>query len=306
MLDDGGAEAVVEDMVFDGAEDFAAAGEKLDCRGVEGLDPTGVDDRRGDTEFFQFLGGGEGEFAHVAEREDGRACAVPQNLGFADLEKLGFFRWNDSRAGAARVADGGGAFVVGDRPEHVGELGFVLRLHVDDAGDGSQVADVEEAVVRGAVVAGEAGAVHAKGDIEILQCDVVNDHVVGALHEGAVNRDEGLHALRGETAGEKCGVFLGDADIEEPVGVALRKMDEAGAGGHGSGDGGDLVIRVGKVGEFFTEEFRVGRGGGGDGFAGIEVEFSEAVEFVRLLERGRVAFAFRSKNVKQDGLVLGF
>ena len=195
---------------------------------------------------------------------------------------------------------------MGDRPEHVGELGLVLRLHVDDAGDGSQVADVEKAVVRGAVVAGEASAIHAEGDIEILQRDVVNDHVVGALHEGAVNRNEGFHSLRGEAAGEKRGVFLGDADIEKPVGMALRKMDEAGASGHGSGDGGDLVVCVGEVGEFFAEEFGVGRSGGGDGLAGIELEFSEAVELVGLLEGGRVAFAFGGENVEEDRLVLGF
>ena len=60
MLDDGGAVAVVEDMVFHRAEDFAAAGKKFDRGGVERLDPTGVDDGRGDAEFFQFLGGGEG------------------------------------------------------------------------------------------------------------------------------------------------------------------------------------------------------------------------------------------------------
>ena len=160
--------------------------------------------------------------------------------------------------------------------------------------------------MRGAVVAGEASAIHAEGDIEILQRDVVNDHVVGALHEGAVNRDEGLHALRGEAAGEKRGVFLGDTNIEEPVGVALRKMDEAGAGGHGGGDGGDLVVRVGEVGEFFAEEFGVGRGGGGDGLAGIEVEFSEAVKLVGLLQRGCVAFSFGGENVEEDWLVLGF
>ncbi len=306
MLNDGGAVAVVEDMVFHRAEDFATAGEKFDRGGVERLDPTGIDDRRGDTEFFQFLGCGQGEFTHVAESEDRRARAVAQNLGFSDLEKLWFFRWNGSGAGAAGVADGGGAFVVGDRPEHVGELGFVLRLHVDDAWDGTEVADVKEAVVRGSVVAGEAGAVHAEGDIEILQRNVVNDHVISALHEGAVNRDEGLHALCGEAAGEKRGMFFGDADIEEAVRMPFGEMDEACAGGHGGGDGDDFVIRIGEVSEFFTEKFRVGRGGGGDGFAGIEVEFSEAVEFVRLLECGRIAFAFRSENVKQDGLVLGF
>ena len=125
-------------------------------------------------------------------------------------------------ADAARIADGDGAgMVVRHRPEHVAEFVFVLRLHVDDSGNGAQVADVEEAVVRRAVVAGEAGAIHAKRDVEVLQRDVMDDHVVGALHEGGVDGEEGLHPSHGEAAGEERGMFLGDADVESSVRMAL-------------------------------------------------------------------------------------
>ena len=106
------------------------------------------------------------------------------------------------------------------RPEHVDELVLVLGLHVDEVRDVAEVADVEEAVVGGAVVAAEAAAVHAEADREVLQRDVMNDHVVGALHEGGVDREERLQPLGGEAAGEERGVFLGDADVE----VAVRHL----------------------------------------------------------------------------------
>ena len=76
-------------------------------------------------------------------------------------------------------------------------------------------------MVRRAVVAAQAAAVHAKRDVQVLQRHVVDDHVVGALHEGGVDREERLQALRGQAAGEERGVFLGDADIEVAVGMCV-------------------------------------------------------------------------------------
>ena len=52
--------------------------------------------------------------------------------------------------------------------------------------------------MRRAVVAAESGAIHAERDVEILQRHVVNDHVVGALHEGRVNRQERLELQSAE------------------------------------------------------------------------------------------------------------
>ena len=67
----------------------------------------------------------------------------------------------------------------------------------------AQIADVEEAMVRRAVVAAEAGAVHAQPDVEVLQRHVVDDHVVGALHEGRIDRQERLHPLHSQPHANK-------------------------------------------------------------------------------------------------------
>ena len=143
---------------------------------------------------------------------------MAENFSLADFEDARpFFRLR-AGADAARIADGDRAgMVVGHRPKHVAEFIFVLRLHVDDSGNLPEVADIEEAVVGRAVVAGKAGAIHAKGDVEVLQRDIMNDHVVGALQEGRVNGQERLHASHGEAAGEEGGMFFGDADVEVAV-----------------------------------------------------------------------------------------
>ena len=73
--------------------------------------------------------------------------------------------------------------------------------------------------MRGAVVGGEAAAIHAEDDGQVLQADVVDDRVEGALQEGGVDGAEGLEALGGQAGGEEDGVLLGDADVEILVGV---------------------------------------------------------------------------------------
>ena len=291
-------------MVLHGAEDIAPRGEKLDGRGIEGFDPSSIDDRCRDPEFFEFGGGGEGEFAHVAEGDDRCAGAVAEDFRFADFQKAGLFCGDGPGACAARVADRRRPVVVGDCPEHIDEFLLVLRLHVDDARHWAEVGDVEESVVGWTVVAGEARAVHAESDIEVLESDVVDNHIVGPLHKGAVDGKKWLHAARSHAAREEGGVFLGDPDIVASVGMPFGEMDEAGAGWHGCGDGHDPVIRVREVGEVFAKELRVGRRVRWFGLAGVEVKFAKAVELVRLFKRGSVAFPLLREDVEDDGLVL--
>ena len=82
-------------------------------------------------------------------------------------------------------------------------------------------------MVRAAVVAGEPGAVDGEDDRQALQADVVDDLVVGALEEGRVDADDRAHALGGETGGEGDGVLLGDADVEEAIGVDRLELGRA-------------------------------------------------------------------------------
>ena len=307
VFDDAAAEAVVEDVVFEGADDAGAAGEAFEGGGVERFDPARVDEGDGVAHGGEHGGGGFGHFEERAETDEADVAAFGEDLGFTDFEELGGLFDGFSGERAARVADGGGAVVVIDHgPEHVDEFVFVFGLHVDEAGDVAEVADVEEPVVGGAVVAAEAAAVHAEADGEVLERDVMNDHVIGALHERGVDGEDGFEALSGETAGEEGGMFFGDADVEVAFGDFFLEETEAGAAGHGCGDGGDGGVGFGEADHAFGEDLGAGRGGRGIGFAGFDLVGAEPVEFVRVGEGGFVAAAFFGDDVEDDGFVLGF
>ena len=165
----------------------------------------------------------------------------------------------ESSGAAAGVADGDGAGVVGE-----GEAGHGAHLvgafggHDDHVGDAAQVGKVEDAVVRPAVVADEAGAVQEEADGQMLQGDIVDDRVVGALQERRVDGADGLHALGGQAGGEGDGVLLGDADIEEALRVELLELAQAGAVGHGGGDADDLIVGLRQVVQGLGEGLGVG------------------------------------------------
>jgi hypothetical protein len=162
---------------------------------------------------------------HAAEGPDHDIGALAEDLGMADGEGSGLGLDLYAGAGAARVADEAGAGEVEARVQHVDEFVLVLGLHDRGVGHAAEIGEVEEAVVRGAVVGREAGAIHAEGDRQVLQRDVVNDLIVGALEEGRVNRADGAEALGGEAGGEEHGVLLGDADIEELLRAAAARCE---------------------------------------------------------------------------------
>ena len=112
----------------------------------------------------------------------------------------------------------------------------VLRRGDRHAGHREHVRDVVEAHVGLAVLAHESRAVHAEDDRQVLDRDVVDDVVVGALQERGVDGADRPDALRREPGGERHRVALGDADVEEPLGILLREDAGAGAPGHRRGD----------------------------------------------------------------------
>ena len=147
-----------------------------------------------------------------------------------------------------------GAVVQHGRVHHVLQLVLVLGVHVHEVGDAAQIADVEEAVVGGAVVAAQAAAIHAEDDGQVLERDVVHDGIERSLQEGRVDRAEGLVSLGGEAGGEEHRVLLGDADVEVARGVPGAEEVECRSVRHRRGDGDDLVIAVGKLGQALRKQ----------------------------------------------------
>ena len=134
----------------------------------------------------------------------------------------------------------------------------------------------------------------------------MNRHVVGALHERGVNRQKRFQPLRGETAGEKRRVFFGNADIEVTSRMRLRKMRQAGATWHRRRYRDDFLIRLGEFCQRLADNFRISRRRRGRGFASFEFVLTEAVKFVRLLDRRLVALAFFRQDVQKHRLLLSF
>ena len=167
-------------------------GVALDALVIEGLGEAGVDDGRALAFLAQHCGEAFGLGQHAAEREDRDVVdAVAAGLRLCrSRERRGHVFHRSAGADAARIADGDGAVVLQRGEHHVGQFVLVLGDHVDDVGDAAQIADVEEAVVRGAVVAGEAAAIHAEDHGQVLQADVVHDLVEGALQEGGIDGAE--------------------------------------------------------------------------------------------------------------------
>jgi hypothetical protein len=114
-------------------------------------------------------------------------------------------------------------------------------------------------VVGGPIVPDEAGAVHREHHVELLQADVVDDLVIGALQERRVDRRDGLAALQGQAGGEQDRLLLCDADVEVAVGQLALEDVEPGAGVHRGGDPDHTVVALGLGHQCLAEHLRVGR-----------------------------------------------
>ncbi len=159
--------------------------------------------------------------------------------------------------------------------EHVHEHRLVARRHHHDVGQAAQVGDVKRAVVRGPVVADQAGAVHGEDDVELLQADVVDDLVIGALQERRVDGRDGLAPLQGQARGEQDGLLLGDADVVVAVGQLALEDVEPGARVHRRGDPDHALVATGLGHQGVAEHLGVGgrgrlgrRRAGGDAHRG--------------------------------------
>ena len=162
VVDAGRAEAVEQDVVFEGADDLGLAGDFFQQLGIKRFDETRIDESDRVALFFEQLFGLNREVEEGPETDEGNVFAFLDQFAFAELDGRGDGVDGSAVDHASWVTDGGRAFVVSGHPfEHGDEFRFVLRLHVDDVGDVSEITDIEQAVVGRAVVSRKSAAVHA-------------------------------------------------------------------------------------------------------------------------------------------------
>ena len=86
------------------------------------------------------------------------------------------------------------------------------------------------------------GAIDREAHGQVLDRDIVHHLVVGALQEGRIDRRKGRMPSAARPAAKVTAVLFGDADVERTVRMRLGELVDAGAAGHGGGDGDDLVV----------------------------------------------------------------
>ncbi len=120
--------------------------------------------------------------------------------------------------------------------DHRRDVFLVTRRHDDHVGEDAQVGEVVGAVMSGPVGPDQASAVEAEDNRKVLKSDLLENLVVRALKERAVNVDNRPGAGLGHTGGERDSVTLTNADVEELVRERFANLLQLVPLAHGRGD----------------------------------------------------------------------
>ncbi len=237
------------------------------------------------------------------DRENHRFIAVAKQFSFADRNFLDIGIEGDAQSRTPWKADCGGTRIIDRRSEQMLQFVLVLRRHHDRGRQHPEIGEVEESLMRCSVGTHQTRAVQSKGHIQILQTDIVNDLIEGALQKGRVDRGHRLHAFGGETGGECDRMLLGDPDIVETVGMGLLESVEPGSRCHRRRDRDDPFVFARQSDQSVRED--TGKGGRRfllrSKFARGNVELPDAVVLERIRFCRTVTMAFLGQCMDQDG-----
>ena len=158
-------------------------------------------------------------------------------------------------------------------------------------------------MVGGAVVAHQSGPVNGQHHMKMEHGHILNQLVEGALQEGGVNGYHRDHPLLGKSSCHGHCMFLRNANIKQPLGVLLHKPQQAGAPGHGGGDGTDFGILFRQIHNGISKGIREGAHLSCQLLAGCCIEFSNAVEFGGVILRKLIAAALAGHHMDKGRLL---
>ena len=192
-----------------------------------------VQDPGGDALGGENVGGLQGHLDHHAHGHDGHVLAVAQGDALAQLEVIAGDGVGDGLYSGAAQAHIGGALVLEQGLDGQGHLVGVAGAQNGHAGDGAHEGEVLDALVGGAVLAHGQAAVGAHDlDIHAGVGDGVAHLLPGAAGgEHGEGVGKGLEAAGGQAGGHALHVALGDAHVEEALGIGgFKALGHGGSG----------------------------------------------------------------------------
>ena len=144
-------------------------------------------------------------------------------------------------------------------------------------GQGQQVGQVEYPVMGRSVGPYDSGAVYQQAYRKVLQGDVVDDLVVGALQESGVHYHKRSKSPASHAGGQSQGVGFGNAGVDDPGGVFGAQDGQSAGGRHGRGEGVERFVLAGQMQEFLPDDVLIAYPGGVFQEAGGAVEVAGVV-----------------------------
>ena len=257
-LEDAAAEPAARDALLERDDEPLATGLIEDQLAVERLGEPGVDDPDRPAVGLERIGGFQRSCHDRAESDEQQVAALAQDLATADRQDLRLDR-EQPETRVARVVQGERALVRQRGPHERAQLLLIPGRGDDEVRELALGGQREHALVARAVLADEPGAVDGDQHRLVVLADVVDRLVEGSLQEGRIDGHDGSQAAHREPGGERQGVLLGDADVEEPLRELGLELGEAGAGRHAGGDPDDPPVGPGELDELGREDGRVVR-----------------------------------------------
>ena len=259
--------------------------------GIERFDVAAVDHRQ--RQAFRVEQGSRfhSDRDKLARGKQQRGTSLPAHLPLADRQdphrlRLGLF----SRAFGEADRERSGAFARDGGMQQVAQFLRVAGGGQGQAGHRPQEGQVEDAVVRRAIVARDPRPVENEGDRQLMQADIHHDLIERALEEGGVDRDHRPQPGHGEPGGEGDPVLLRNPDVVEAIRETFRKGTKPGTAPHGGGDRDQPRLALGLFDQGLSKDVGV-IDSAAQGLGGQHVESTDAVQVVDLVFLGRTVAA---------------
>ena len=130
--------------------------------------------------------------------------------------------------------------------EHGVDVVLVAGGHHHHVGEDPQVGQVIAAVVGGTVGADQPGPVQTEDDRQVLERNLLENLIVRSLEKRAVDIDDRSGPGLGHAGGERDGVTLADAHVEELAGKRVANLLQFVALAHGGREDGHAGNRGGR------------------------------------------------------------
>ena len=126
--------------------------------------------------------------------------------------------------------------------------------HIRNTG---QVGQIKNALMGLAVAAHQSCPVNGKNYMQVLDTDVMQHLIVGALQERGINRYHRLQAACRQTCRKGYGVLLRDSHVEKPIREHIFKALEAGSVRHGRRNGHHLLVPIAQLPHHCGKDIRI-------------------------------------------------